>query len=128
MLDIYMYPRCIYNFLISFRTMYCMCPMMYCMQTFDCLIRRGARAPSPTTDPRPHPQAQLEVAEPDKMYTLLEKRVDTRQGCRGTAPKGRAVSMLHSGKLLIKHVRQQCTPVHSYTSSSQGLPLTWRCL
>ena len=40
---------------------------------FDCLIRRSARAPSPTTDPRPHPQAQLEVAEPDKMHKLLEK-------------------------------------------------------
>ena len=39
-------------------------------------------------------------------------------------PKGKAVSMCyHSGKLLIKHVCQQCTPVHSYTIGFPGSAL-----
>ena len=60
------------------------------------------------------------------MHKLLEKgRVVLRRGYHGTVlPKGRAVSMCyHSGKLLIKHVRQQCTPVHSYTIGFPGSAL-----
>ena len=86
-------------------------------QLFDCLIRHARR---PRTLPGHRPTAtptrtQLKVPSRTRC-TSCSRRAESSYGEDITAllPKGKAVSMCyHSGKLLIKHVRQQCTPVHN---------------